>query len=200
MPKCIFQVGEVGPFQTSPIVRDGRMYVTTAHRTLALDAATCKPLWTHEYVPAGPELRPLNRGVALYQGMVIRGACDGHLFALDAATGKLLWDVWVADSRKGYWLAAAPVVFDGKVFIGEAGADTGANGHVYAFDAATGRLLWTFDLIPDGPPARRRHMGDERRCRRRIDLDYHHGRSGNSQCVLSGGKPRSGFGRPSSAG
>jgi PQQ-dependent dehydrogenase (methanol/ethanol family) len=88
--------------------------------------------------------------VALYQGMVIRGACDGHLFALDAATGKLLWDVWVADSRKGYWLAAAPVVFDGKVFIGEAGADTGANGHVHAFDAATGRRLWTFDLIPTG--------------------------------------------------
>jgi len=150
VPKCIFQVGEVGPFQTSPIVRGGRMYVTTAHRTLALDAATCKPLWTHEYVPAGPELRPLNRGVALYQGMVIRGACDGHLFALDAATGKLLWDVWVADSRKGYWLAAAPVVFDGKVFIGEAGADMGVNGHVYAFDAATGRLIWTFDLIPTG--------------------------------------------------
>jgi alcohol dehydrogenase (cytochrome c) len=150
VPKCIFQIGEVGPFQASPIVRDGRMYVTTAHRTLALDAATCKPIWTHDYVPAGPELRPLNRGVALYQGMVIRGACDGHLFSLDAATGKLLWDVWVADSRKGYWLAAAPVVFDGKVFIGEAGADTGANGHVHAFDAATGRLLWTFDLIPTG--------------------------------------------------
>jgi len=150
VPKCIFQLGEVGPFQTSPIVRDGRMYVTTAHRTLALDAATCKPLWTHEYVPAGPELRPLNRGVALYQGMVIRGACDGHLFALDAADGKLLWDVWVADSRKGYWLAAAPVVFDGKVFIGEAGADTGVNGHVYAFDAATGGRIWTFDLIPTG--------------------------------------------------
>ena len=150
VPKCIFQIGEVGPFQASPIVRDGRMYVTTAHRTLALDAATCKPIWTHDYVPAGPELRPLNRGVALYQGMVIRGACDGHLFSLDAATGKLLWDVWVADSRKGYWLAAAPVVFDGKVFIGEAGADTGANGHVHAFDAATGRLLWTFDLIPRG--------------------------------------------------
>jgi alcohol dehydrogenase (cytochrome c) len=153
VPKCIFQVGEVGPFQTSPIVRDGRMYVTTAHRTLALDAATCKPLWTHDYVPAGPELRPLNRGVALYQGMVIRGACDGHLFSLDAATGKLLWDVWVADSRKGYWLAAAPVVFDGKVFIGEAGADTGVNGHVYAFDAATGRRIWTFDLIPTGQQA-----------------------------------------------
>lgn len=148
--KCILQLGEVGPFQPSPIIRGGRMYVTTAHRTIALDAATCRELWVHEYVPTGPELRPLNRGVALYQGMVIRGACDGHLFALDAANGKLLWDVWVADSRKGYWLAAAPVVFDGKVFIGEAGADIGVNGHVYAFDAATGRRLWTFDLIPTG--------------------------------------------------
>jgi alcohol dehydrogenase (cytochrome c) len=149
-PKCILQLGEVGPFQPSPIIRGGRMYVTTAHRTIALDAATCRELWVHEYVPQGPELRPLNRGVALYQGMVIRGACDGHLYALDAANGKLLWDVWVADSRKGYWIAAAPVVFGGKVFIGEAGADIGVNGHVHAFDAATGRHLWTFDLIPTG--------------------------------------------------
>jgi PQQ-dependent dehydrogenase (methanol/ethanol family) len=156
-PKCIFQTGEIGSFQASPVVRGGRLYITTAHRTYAIDAATCERFWVHEHVPTGlvNEYMPTNRGVALYKGMVIRGTLDGHLIALDAATGQPIWDTWVADSNKGYFFSAMPVVFDGKVYIGEAGADYGAAGHVRAFDSATGRLLWTFNVIPaDGEPGR----------------------------------------------
>ena len=149
-PKCIFQTGEVGSFQSSPVLDRNRLYVTTAHNTYAIDAATCKKLWVHHYVPEGPEGLAVNRGVAIYDGRILRGTPDGHLLALDAATGKLLWDVWVNDSRKGYNLSAAPAAFDGKVFIGEGGADRGATGHIYAFDIATGRLLWTFNAVPTG--------------------------------------------------
>lgn len=152
-PKCIFQTGEVGSFQTSPVVRAGKLYFTTANNTYALDAATCRQLWKHEYAPASAPL-PVNRGVALYRGMLIRGTLDGHLIALDAQSGKLLWNEWVSDSRNGHFISAAPTAFDGKVFVGEAGGDFGAAGHVHAFDALTGKHLWTFDSVPTSP-----HLG-----------------------------------------
>jgi alcohol dehydrogenase (cytochrome c) len=146
--KCIAQLGEMGSFETSPIVHNGRMFVTTAHKVLALDAATCAVRWSYTWVPVDPEHLPGNRGVALYAGRVFRGTTDGHLLALDAASGKLLWDVRVADGALGYEITGAPVAFDGKVFTGDAGADTGIRGRIYAFDARTGALVWTFDIVP----------------------------------------------------
>jgi alcohol dehydrogenase (cytochrome c) len=146
--KCIAQLGEMGSFETSPIVNNGRMFVTTAHKVLALDAASCAVQWSYTWVPVDPEHLPGNRGVALYAGRVFRGTTDGHLIALDAASGKLLWDVRVADGALGYEITGAPVAFDGKVFTGDAGADTGIRGRIYAFDAKTGALLWAFDIVP----------------------------------------------------
>lgn len=148
--KCAFQLGEVGSFQTGPVVFEGMMYVTTPHNTYALRADTCTKVWESDYTPKGPEPQPANRGVAIYKGSLYRGTTDGHLLALDAKTGKVQWDTWVADSNKGYFLSAAPIAMDGLVYIGEAGADWGANGHMMAFDAATGKLVWSFDVIPTG--------------------------------------------------
>jgi alcohol dehydrogenase (cytochrome c) len=154
-PKCIFQTGDIGSFQSSPIIRKGRMYVTTAHRTYALDASNCKRLWSHEYTPTGTEFLPANRGVALYKGTVIRGTLDGHLIGLDAVNGKLLWDLWVCDTSKGCFISAAPVVFRGKLYIGEAGGDFGATVRVHAFDAGTLERLWSFDAVPSADADRR---------------------------------------------
>ena len=149
-PQCIFQTGEVGSFQTSPLVQDGRLYLTTPNGTYAIDAKTCRKIWEYAYVPQGAEGSANSRGAALYEGKVIRGAPDGHLYALDAETGKLLWDVWVADGRRGYALSAAVVAFGGKVYTGQAGGDRGATGRIHAFDANTGKLVWTFETIPAG--------------------------------------------------
>jgi PQQ-dependent dehydrogenase (methanol/ethanol family) len=149
-PKCLFQTGEIGSFQSSPVVNDGRLFVTTAHRVYALDATTCRRLWVYDYQSVGTEFLPSNRGVALYRGMAIRGTLDGHLIALDAANGKLLWDVHVCDTTKGCFINAVPVAFHGRLFVGEAGADVQSTGHVHAFDAMTGRKLWTFDVVPTG--------------------------------------------------
>jgi alcohol dehydrogenase (cytochrome c) len=146
--QCIAQLGELGSFETSPVVLDGRMFVTTAHKVLALDAATCAVRWSYTYVPVDPEHLPGNRGVAVYRGRVFRGTTDGHLLALDAANGTLLWDVRVADGALGYEITGAPVAFDGKVFTGDAGADTGIRGRIYAFDASNGSLVWAFDIVP----------------------------------------------------
>jgi alcohol dehydrogenase (cytochrome c) len=140
----------VGSFQAGLVVCNGLLYVTTAYGTYAIDAKTCERRWAHHY----PEdkLAPLlvNRGVAIYRGEILRVTPNGHLLALDALTGKQLWDVWVTDERRGYQLTSAPLAYDGYVFIGEAGADWGAVGHVFAFDAKTGAHVWTFDMIPSG--------------------------------------------------
>ncbi len=146
--KCIAQLGELGSFETSPIVHNGQMFLTTAHKVLALDAATCAVKWSYTWVPVDPEHLPGNRGVALYQGRVYRGTTDGHLIALDAVSGTLLWDARVADGGLGYEITGAPVAFEGKVFTGDAGADTGIRGRIYAFDAASGALVWAFDIVP----------------------------------------------------
>jgi PQQ-dependent dehydrogenase (methanol/ethanol family) len=149
-PKCIFQAGEVAGFQTSPIVYREVLYFTTAHMTYAVGAATCRKIWSYRYEPIGAELLPNNRGAVLYRGMVVRGTLDGHLIALDAATGKLLWDEWVCDSKRGCVLSGAPVAFNNKIFVGEAGGDYGSRGHIHAFDAMTGTPVWTFDTVPTG--------------------------------------------------
>jgi alcohol dehydrogenase (cytochrome c) len=150
---CVFQLGEVGAFENSPLAYDGRLFVTSNHKVFALDATTCGLLWGFTYVPQGPESFPAGRGMALYEGKLFRGTSDGYLLALDAATGKLLWQVHVADSTLGYCISGAPVAFDGKVFVGECGGDSGIRGHVFAFDATTGKLAWTFDTIPTGNEA-----------------------------------------------
>ena len=153
VPKCIFQLGEGGSFQNNPLVRDGVMYVTSAHRIFALDAATCDPKWGYTYVAADPERFPSTRGMALYEGKLFKGTADGHLIALDAATGKLLWESIVDDSNLGYCVSGAPMAYGGKVVVGECGGDNGIKGHIQAFDATTGKPLWTFDTIPTGSQA-----------------------------------------------
>ena len=145
---CLLQLGELGSFETSPLAYQGTLYLTTVHKVFAVDGSTCAVKWSYNYVPPDPEHLPGNRGLALYRGKLYRGTADGHLFALDAANGKLLWDVRVADSAKGYEITGAPVAYDGKVFTGDAGADTGIRGRLYAFDADTGASVWTFDIIP----------------------------------------------------
>jgi alcohol dehydrogenase (cytochrome c) len=149
-PSCIFQTGDTGSFETSPVIYRGRLYVTTTHGTFAIDAATCKELWRHNYTPPGAEGLPVNRGIALYRGKVLRGTSDGHIIALDAATGTLLWDVWVANSLHGANINGALIAFGGKVFAGQGGADRGHTGHIYAFDVETGKLVWTFNTVPTG--------------------------------------------------
>ncbi len=147
---CTFDTNEDGSFQVTPQVYKGAMFVTKATSTWAVDATNCKVLWKNTYKPTGPEVNPVNRGVALADGVLFRGTTDAHMLAIDAGTGKTLWDVKVADSSNGYFLSAAPITYNGMVYIGEAGADWGIKAHMYAFDAKTGKKMWTFDVIPTG--------------------------------------------------
>ncbi|PYN62691.1 MAG: pyrrolo-quinoline quinone, partial [Candidatus Rokuibacteriota bacterium] len=91
-PVCLYQAGELRPFHTNPIVYRGTMYLTTSRSTIALDAVTCRVRWRHDWRPKARENWAQNRGVAVKAGKVIRGTSDGYLLALDAETGRLLWE------------------------------------------------------------------------------------------------------------
>ncbi|MBF5067408.1 PQQ-binding-like beta-propeller repeat protein, partial [Salmonella enterica subsp. enterica serovar Istanbul] len=93
---------------------------------------------------------PVNRGVAVINGRVIRGTPDGQLLALDAQSGALIWQNMVGDSLLGEFLSGAPIGWNGLVFTATAGSDWGVRGRVLAFDVLTGREVWRFDTIPTG--------------------------------------------------
>ena len=152
-PAWIFQTEVVDTMETSPIVVNGIMYVTTAfNHVYALDAATGQQIWHYKQnmVPLGNYCcGPNNRGVAAYGDMVYMGTLDAKLVALDAKTGKLVWEQQIADPELGYSETMAPTAVNGKILIGTNGGEYGIRGFVKAFDAKTGDLLWTFYTIPE---------------------------------------------------
>jgi alcohol dehydrogenase (cytochrome c) len=147
-PVCMYQLSEIGTFSTGPVTYDGILYVTTHLGTHAIDATTCKKIWTHSHVAQGPEMNATNKGVAIAGGRVIRGTQDGFLFALDAKTGAPLWVRQVADWSRGEGIGAAPIVLDDIVYVAKAGSDWGIRGQMMAFNVRDGSLAWKFDLIP----------------------------------------------------
>jgi alcohol dehydrogenase (cytochrome c) len=149
-PVCMLQLGELGTFQSGPVVYDGVLYATTHLSTYAIDATSCRKLWSHQHVARGPEMNATNKGVALAGGRVIRGAQDGFVYALDAKTGELLWERQVADWSIGEGIGAAPLVWNGLVFIGKAGGDWGIRGGIMALKVEDGAQAWRFDVTPTG--------------------------------------------------
>jgi quinohemoprotein ethanol dehydrogenase len=144
--------------EATPIVVDGVMYVTGSWSVVyALDAKTGQLLWKFDpqvpkQVGASACCDVVNRGVAVYQGRVFFGALDTRLFALDAKTGAVLWQVTTADrSRAEYTVTGAPRVANGRVFIGNGGAEFGVRGYVSAYAADSGELLWRFYTVPGNP-------------------------------------------------
>lgn len=152
-PAWIFQTEVRDSLETSPIVVNGVMYVTTSfNHVYALDARTGEELWHFKH-KMGPITvyccGPNNRGVAVSGDMVYMATLDAKLLGLDAKTGKIVWETQIADPELGYSETMAPTVVDGKVLIGTNGGEYGIRGFVKAFDAKTGKLIWTFNTIPE---------------------------------------------------
>jgi alcohol dehydrogenase (cytochrome c) len=147
---CELKVGEDGPFQAGPLVVGDTLYVTTSHTTVAMDAAHCAVRWRNVDAKGLQDPLSVDRGAAYLSGKLFRGMPGAHLAALDAITGKTLWDVKVGDPSVGEFLSAAPVAWNDLVFIGLAGSDWGVRGRMMAFDAATGKEVWRFNTIPMG--------------------------------------------------
>ncbi|MEP6686810.1 MAG: PQQ-binding-like beta-propeller repeat protein [Gemmatimonadales bacterium] len=189
VPKWTYHSGVTATFQATPIVVNGVMFVSLPFSGVAaLDAATGRERWRYAHVSrtAKPCCGPANRGVAVAGGLVYVGTIDGRLMALDAGTGAVRWDVTVAEydgtteatsqlgrddplsrvsatGSTGVGISAAPLVYDGKVFVGIAGVGYGLHpdqglavvgvagqygrpGLMAAFDANTGRLIWRWEV------------------------------------------------------
>ena len=151
-PAWLFQTEVKETMETTPIVVNGIMYVTTAFdHVYALDARTGEELWHYKH-KMGPITvyccGPNNRGVAVSGDMVYLGTLDSKLVALDSKTGKVMWLKDIADPELGYSETMAPTAVDGKILIGTNGGEYGIRGFVKAFDAKTGDLLWTFNTTP----------------------------------------------------
>ena len=152
-PAFQFQTEVLESMQTAPIVVDGIMYITTSYNHVyALDAVTGKEFWHYKH-KQGPVTTyccgPNNRGVAILGDKVYMGTLDAKLVSLDAKTGKVLWMTQIADPEAGYSETMAPVAVNGKILIGTNGGEYGIRGFVKAYDANDGKLLWTFNTVPE---------------------------------------------------
>ena len=149
----IFQTDVKESLETSPIVVDGVMYVTTSFsHVYALDAKTGVQLWHYNH-KMGPITTyccgPNNRGVQVLGDTVYLATLDSKLVALKAKTGEVAWQSDIADPEAGYSETMAPTVINDKVLIGTNGGEYGIRGFMKAYDAKTGKLLWTFNTIPE---------------------------------------------------
>ncbi|MEH2624088.1 quinohemoprotein ethanol dehydrogenase [Bradyrhizobium sp. AZCC 1719] len=144
--------------EATPVVVDGVMYQTASWSVVhAIDARTGRRLWTYD--PKVDRTKGykgccdvVNRGVALWKGKVFVGVYDGRLIALDAVTGKVVWEKdTLIDKEHSYTITGAPRVFNGKVVIGNGGAEYGARGYVTAYDAETGNQAWRWFTVPGDP-------------------------------------------------
>ncbi len=149
---CTYDTGQYTGFNSGLLMVDGALLFATEHDTFSIDPLTCHENWRkHEnYAPATPQA--VNRGVAYLDGRVFRGTQDGRVLAYDFKSGARLWETAIADPKRSESAPAAPIAWNGLVFIGNAGGDfKGVKGRMYALDAASGSIVWEFYLVPKQP-------------------------------------------------
>ena len=156
--KWTYNLESVRGVEATPLVVDGIMYVTASWSVVhAVDVRTGKRIWTYDpEVPRQGGYRGccdvVNRGVALYKGKVFVASYDGRLVAIDAATGKKVWEKdTITDHSHSYTVTGAPRVVKGKVLIGNGGAEFGVRGYLTAYDAETGEQAWRWFVVPGDP-------------------------------------------------
>ena len=146
-----------GSYETTPLVSDGRIFVTSPwSKVYAFDAKTGKRLWKYDpHVPGEFAVKLccgiVNRGVGLWKGNVIWGTLDGRLISVNAKTGKKVWEIQATDPQKWLSITGAPRIADGRIFIGEAGSEFEERGYLACYSADTGKELWRWWSVPGDP-------------------------------------------------
>jgi quinohemoprotein ethanol dehydrogenase len=140
--------------QAQPLVYEGVIYTVTGNDDVfALDVKTGAILWSYQAKLDPNRVRAccgwISRGLGLGAGKIYLGQLDAKLVALDQRTGKVLWSTQAQDPLQGFSIVGAPLYYDGMVITGLGGADMGIRGQIKAFDAKTGKPVWTFYTIPE---------------------------------------------------
>jgi alcohol dehydrogenase (cytochrome c) len=153
-PKWIFTMEGTTPHgETTPVVIQGIMYVTSANECWALDAGSGREIW-HFQRPRttgliGNASQGFNRGVAWDGGNRVFMVTDNaHLIALNRFTGDIVWEIEMADWRQNYNATSAPLFVNGLVISGSAGGEQGVRGFIAAFNAKDGKEVWRFWTVP----------------------------------------------------
>jgi alcohol dehydrogenase (cytochrome c) len=163
--KWVFQSRSLEKHEVTPLVVNGVMYtIQSPNDVIALDAATGKTIWTYLHKP-DPAARnccgKLSRGLAILGDKLFLAAFDARMIAIDAKTGKELWNTEVADPKQGYAFTHAPLVIKDKVIAGTAGGEYGVRGFIAAWDVNTGKEVWRFNTVPGpGEPGHETWSGD----------------------------------------
>jgi quinohemoprotein ethanol dehydrogenase len=150
-------LGVYSGIKSTPIVSDGIMFMSGPwSKVYAIDVRKGEIIWIYDpEVPREYGIKVccdvVNRGVSMYKGMIYVGTLDGRLVAIEAATGKLVWETLTVDQNKPYSITGGTRVFDGKVLIGNSGGDYGVRGYVTAYDAFSGEQIWRFYTVPGNP-------------------------------------------------
>ena len=158
-PGWTYDLGAGGGAQeATPLVSNGTIYgITNWSVVFAVDARTGKERWRWDPEVNQTAVFPriccgvVNRGIAIYQGMILAPAIDGRLFALNAETGKPIWEARVAYPQDQQTITMAPRIAKGKVIIGVSGCDRPTRGYFDAYDAMTGKKAWRFYTVPGDP-------------------------------------------------
>ena len=140
--------------ESQALVMDGVMYITSHDKTVALDAVTGREIWKTPVVYPAETVQTVccgivNRGGALYQGRFYRTLLDGRVQALDAKTGKEIWNVRSGTVKDGVAMTGAPLIANGVVMVGVAGSEFSVRGYLEGYDAETGKRLWRHYTVPN---------------------------------------------------
>jgi len=152
-PQWIFQTQVGGKNETTPLIKDGRMYITgPSNNAWALDLATGRQLWHYfKPMPGGANgcCGPVNRGFAVAGDTLFKVNFESTLTAIDSRTGKELWETTISDYKVGYSTTLAPLAVKNLILVGVAGAEFGTRGFLDAYDAKTGKRVWRFWTVPE---------------------------------------------------
>ena len=155
----LYEIGPGGGNQEGTLLMsNGTLYgITNWSIVYAVDARTGKEKWRWDPEVNRTAVQPkvccgiVNRGVAIYEGNIISPVIDGRLVALNAETGKPVWEARVAYPQENYTITMAPRIAKGKVIIGVSGAEYPVRGFFEAHDAKTGQFAWRFYTVPGDP-------------------------------------------------
>jgi alcohol dehydrogenase (cytochrome c) len=155
-------IADDGEQEAAPVVWNGTMYLSTPHDgVLALDAHDGKLRWQAPYNPSYVLLYAVNRGVGLADGKIVIATQDCRIIALDAATGRSLWNVQGCRDTSNSFYSMAAYIYKDRIIVGTGGGDNGTIGLVSAFRIQDGKRLWDWQTIAGpGQPGHTTWPGD----------------------------------------